>query len=57
MTHGALHLENAARSLRGILARRDPEHVYIVSVRPVERDDAAQRPAAAPVKRPPSKGT
>ena len=48
---GAVHLENAARALQRILTRRDPEHTYVVSVRPWDRDDAG-RAASTPAGKP-----
>lgn len=35
------HLQNAAKTLERILARRNPEHVFSVEVGPRKSDDAA----------------
>jgi hypothetical protein len=41
-----LHLANAARGLQLILARREPQHVFIVEVGETDRDDARRLPPA-----------
>lgn len=43
-----LYLDSAARSLQGILSRRDAQHAYIVRVRK-DRHDAAGK--VAPIRR------
>lgn len=44
----AIYLDSAARSLQGILSRRDSQHAYIVHVRK-DRNDAAGK--VAPIRR------
>ena len=36
------HLDSAARALRAILARRDPQHSYAVEIIERDRDDAGR---------------